>query len=94
MNIMLLDLLDRFYALIWPMLRISAFLAFTSVFPVSSLSLPIRIVMALTFTLFLSMQVEIPKIDPLTASGVLEVFNQLFIEIGRASCRERVCQYV
>ncbi len=79
MNIMMLDLLNRFYELIWPMLRISAFLAFTSVFPVSSLSLPIRIVMALTFTLFLSMQVDIPKIDPLTASGVLEVFNQLFI---------------
>jgi flagellar biosynthetic protein FliR len=76
---MMLDLLDRFYALIWPMLRISAFLAFTSVFPVNSLSLPIRIVMALTFTLFLSMQIEIPKLDPMTAPGLFEVFNQLFI---------------
>lgn len=79
MNIMMLDLLDRFYALIWPMLRISAFLAFTSVFPVSSLSLPIRISIALTFTLFLSMQIQVPKLDPTTAQGLFEVFNQLFI---------------
>lgn len=76
---MMLDILDRFYSLIWPMLRISAFLAFTSVFPVSSLSLPIRIAAALTFAIFLSMQIEIPKIDPTTATGLLEVVNQLFI---------------
>ena len=79
MNIMMLDLLDRFYSLIWPMLRISAFLAFTSVFPVSSLSLPIRIVMALTFTFFLSSLIVVPKVDPMTANGLFEVFNQLFI---------------
>ncbi len=78
MNIMMLDLLDRFYSLIWPMLRISAFFAFTSVFPVSSFSLPIRIVMALTFTIFLSMLIEIPKTDPTTAAGLFVVFNQLF----------------
>ena len=79
MNILMLDILDKFYSLLWPMLRISAFLAFTSVFPVNSLSLPIRIVMAMTFTLFLSMQIEIPKMDPTTAAGLFEVFNQLFI---------------
>jgi len=79
MNILMLDILEKFYSLLWPMLRISAFLAFTSVFPVNSLSLPIRIVMALTFTLFLSMQIEIPKMDPTTAAGLFEVFNQLFI---------------
>src|SRR3546814_11539068 len=26
--------------------------------------------------------------------GVLEVLDQFLLEIGRASCRERVCQYV
>ena len=64
MNIEMLNLLDRFYALIWPMLRISAFLAFSSIFSIRAVNLRIRIVLGLVLTIFLSMQLEIPKIDP------------------------------
>jgi flagellar biosynthetic protein FliR len=32
MNLLMLDLVDRFYALIWPLLRISAFMGFASIF--------------------------------------------------------------
>lgn len=72
-------MLDRFYALIWPMLRISAFLAFASIFSIRAVNLRIRIVLALVLTIFLSMQLDIPKIDPATAEGLKEIANQLFI---------------
>ncbi len=84
MNIEMLNLLDRFYALIWPMLRISAFLAFASIFSIRAVNLRIRIVLGLVLTIFLSMQLDIPKIDPATAEGLKEIANQLFIGFAMA----------
>lgn len=84
MNIEMLNLLDRFYALLWPMLRISAFLAFSSIFSIRAVSLRIRISIAMVLTIFLSMQMDIPKIDPVTAEGLKEIFNQLFIGFAMA----------
>ncbi|MFN6102425.1 MAG: flagellar biosynthetic protein FliR, partial [Burkholderiales bacterium] len=79
MNIEMLNLLDRFYALLWPMLRISAFLAFSSIFSIRAVSLRIRISIAMVLTIFLSMQMDIPKIDPVTADGLMEIFRQILI---------------
>ncbi|MEN9688846.1 MAG: Flagellar biosynthetic protein FliR [Pseudomonadota bacterium] len=84
MNIEMLNLLDRFYALIWPMLRISAFLAFSSIFSIRAVSLRIRISIGLALTVFLAMHMDIPKIDPVTAEGLKEIFNQLFIGFAMA----------
>jgi flagellar biosynthetic protein FliR len=66
------------------MLRISAFLAFASIFSIRAVSLRIRISIAMVLTIFLSMQLDIPKIDPVTAEGVKEIFNQLFIGLTMA----------
>ena len=79
MNIEMLNLLDRFYALLWPMLRISAFLAFSSIFSIRAVNLRIRVAIGMVLTVFLSMQLEVPRIDPVTADGLKEIFNQLFI---------------
>jgi flagellar biosynthetic protein FliR len=79
MNIEMLNLLDRFYALLWPMLRISAFLAFSSIFSIRAVNLRIRVAIGMVLTIFLSMQLEVPRIDPVTADGLKEIFNQLFI---------------
>ena len=84
MNIEMLNLLDRFYALLWPMLRISAFLAFSSIFSIRAVNLRIRIAIGLVLTIFLSMQLEVPRIDPVTADGLKEIFNQLFIGFAMA----------
>jgi flagellar biosynthetic protein FliR len=75
----MLNLLDRFYALLWPMLRISAFLAFSSIFSIRAVNLRIRVAIGMVLTIFLSMQLEVPRIDPVTAEGLKEIFNQLFI---------------
>ncbi len=79
MNLEMLNLLDKFYALIWPMLRISAFLAFASIFSIRAVNLRIRMVLSLAFSFFISMQIDIPVIDPLTGPGLAEIFNQVFI---------------
>ena len=84
MNIEMLNLLDRFYALLWPMLRISAFLAFSSIFSIRAVNLRIRIAIGLVLTIFLSMQLDVPRIDPVTADGLKEIFNQLFIGFAMA----------
>ena len=46
MNLEMLNLLDKFYAVIWPLLRISAFLAFASIFSIRAVNLRIRVVIA------------------------------------------------
>jgi flagellar biosynthetic protein FliR len=79
MNLQMLDLVDRFYALIWPLLRISAFIGFSSIFSIRAVNLRIRILISFCLTLFLSMQIEIPRIDPATELGLKEIFNQIFI---------------
>ena len=58
MNIEMLNLLDRFYALVWPMLRISAFLAFSSIFSIRAVSLRIRLSISIVLAVFLSLHLE------------------------------------
>jgi flagellar biosynthetic protein FliR len=84
MNLLMLDLVDRFYALIWPLLRISAFMGFASIFSIRAVNLRLRILISFGLTVFVAMQIDIPKIDPVTVVGVKEIFNQLFIGFSMA----------
>jgi flagellar biosynthetic protein FliR len=61
------------------MLRISAFLAFSSIFSIRAVNMRIRVAIGMVLTIFLSMQLQTPRIDPVTAEGLKEIFNQLFI---------------
>lgn len=84
MNLLMLDLVDRFYALIWPLLRISAFMGFASIFSVRAVNLRLRILISFGLTIFISMQIDIPKLDPATVLGLKEIFNQIFIGFSMA----------
>lgn len=84
MNLLMLDLVDRFYALIWPLLRISAFMGFASIFSIRAVNLRLRIVLSFGLTVFVSMHIDIPKIDPASVGGLKEIFNQLFIGFSMA----------
>ena len=79
MNIAASELVERFYALLWPMMRISALLLAAPVFSLRSLSLRIRILLALTLTWLVYPLHNWPVIDPLSPQGLLEIFNQLSI---------------
>lgn len=84
MNLLMLDLVDRFYALIWPLLRISAFMGFASIFSIRAVNLRLRILISFGLTVFISMQIDIPKLDPVTVLGLKEIFNQIFIGFSMA----------
>ena len=73
------DLMAHFYALLWPMLRISALLVAAPIFSLRALNLRIRIVLALAVTWMVYPLQAWPEIDPLSAAGLLEVGNQLMI---------------
>ena len=79
MNLALIDILDRFLVVLWPMLRLSAFLAFTSIFSIRAVNLRIRICLGFALAFFVTQQITIPRIDPLTADGLVEVFRQILI---------------
>ncbi len=79
MNVSLIEILDKFLVVIWPMLRLSAFLAFTSIFSIRAVNLRIRISLAFAMAFFVSQQIEIPRIDPVTADGLQEIFRQILI---------------
>jgi flagellar biosynthetic protein FliR len=81
MNLLAANLVEQFYSLIWPLLRISAFLTFASIYSIRAVNLRVRITLALVLTIFLVLQLrlDLPKIDPLTVEGLREIFNQLFI---------------
>ena len=79
MNFAATELIERFYTLLWPMLRISALLIAAPVFSLRALSLRVRILLALSLTWLVYPLHDWPSIDPLSASGLLEIFNQLAI---------------
>jgi len=73
------DLLAHFYALLWPMLRISALLVAAPIFSLRAVNLRIRIVLALAITWLVYPLHVWPQIDPLSANGLIEIGNQLMI---------------
>jgi flagellar biosynthetic protein FliR len=79
MNVSFIEILDKFLVVIWPMLRLSAFLTFTSIFSMRAVNLRIRISLAFVMAFFVTQQIDIPRIDPLTAEGLMEIFRQILI---------------
>ena len=74
-----IDIVERFYALLWPMLRMSALMLFAPVFSVPALTTRIRILLALALALMIYPMFDWPRIDPLSARGLLEIANQITI---------------
>ena len=79
MNIAAIDIVERFYAFMWPMLRISALLLAAPVFSLTALTVRIRVLLALALSVMVYPLVTWPDIDPLSPAGLLEICNQLLI---------------
>ena len=79
MDVAAVELLDRFYSLLWPMLRISALLIAAPIFSLRAVNLRIRIVLAMALTWMVYPLHQWPAIDPLSPSGLVEICNQLMI---------------
>ena len=81
MNIAAIDIVERFYAFMWPMLRISALLLAAPVFSLSALTVRIRVLLALALSVMVFPLFTWPDIDPLSPAGLLEICNQLMIGV-------------
>jgi flagellar biosynthetic protein FliR len=81
MNVAAVDIVERFYAFLWPMLRISALLLAAPVFSLQAVTVRIRILLALALSVMVYPMFEWPVIDPLSAPGLLEILNQLVIGV-------------
>jgi flagellar biosynthetic protein FliR len=79
MNLAAIDLVERFYAFMWPMLRISALLLAAPVFSLQALTVRIRVLLALALSVMVYPLFDWPVIDPLSPAGLLEIMNQLLI---------------
>ena len=79
MNFLAADIVERFYTFLWPMLRISALMMSAPIFSLSAFSLRLRILLALVLTWLIYPLHKWPLLDPSTAPGLVEVFNQIMI---------------
>lgn len=76
-----IDLVEHFFALIWPMLRLSALMIVAPVFSLPALTLRLRILLAFALAVMVYPMFDWPRIDPLSPQGLLEVANQLTIGV-------------
>jgi flagellar biosynthetic protein FliR len=79
MNLLVNDIVERFYGFLWPMLRISALMLSAPVFSLRALNLRLRVLLALALTWMVFPLYSWPRLDPMSAIGLLEVFNQIAI---------------
>lgn len=79
MNVLAADIIERFYTFLWPMMRISAFMMVAPVFSLNAFNLRLRILLALAVTWLIFPLHAWPTLDPVSARGLVEIFNQLTI---------------
>lgn len=80
-TLLVADLIDRLLTMIWPFLRIGALLMVAPVLSIDAVTVRIRLAFAFVLTAFVYPFYTWPVIDPTTAAGLLEVFNQISIGI-------------
>ena len=78
-NLLAADIIERFYAFMWPMLRISALMLTAPILAQNAVNLRLRILIALVLTWLIYPLHRWPLLDPSSAQGLLEVFNQIAI---------------
>jgi flagellar biosynthesis protein FliR len=79
MNILASDIIERFYTFLWPMLRVSALLMSAPIFSLRALNVRMRVLLAVALTWMIYPLFDWPVLDPVSPSGLVEVFNQLSI---------------
>ncbi|MDB9843063.1 flagellar biosynthetic protein FliR [Porticoccaceae bacterium] len=70
-----------FYTLLWPMIRISAFLLTSPFFSIQAVTVRIRVLLAVLLTWMVYPLTNWPVIDPFTAIGLREIFMQVFVGV-------------
>jgi flagellar biosynthetic protein FliR len=79
MNVLAADIMERFYTLMWPMLRISALMLTAPILSQHAFNTRMRILLALVLAWMVYPLHQWPRVDPTSAQGLVEVFNQIMI---------------
>ena len=79
MTLLASEIIQGFYTFLWPMVRISALLMTAPVISINAVNIRLRILIALALTIMIYPLVDWPVIDPVSAEGIFEIFNQIFI---------------
>lgn len=82
MNLLVAEIVDLFYAFLWPMIRISAFLLSSPFFSIRAVTVRIRVLLAALLTFMIYPLADWPVIDPISAIGLKEIFVQVFIGVS------------
>ncbi len=82
MNLLVAEIVDLFYAFLWPMIRISAFLLSSPFFSIRAVTVRIRVLLAALLTFMIYPLTDWPTIDPISAVGLREIFVQVFIGVS------------
>lgn len=79
MTLLAADIVERFNTFLWPMLRISALMITAPLFSMRAFSLRLRVVLSVVLTWLIYPLHKWPLIDPISAQGLAEIFNQLTV---------------
>ena len=79
MELFVADLIERFYTALWPFLRIGAMLVAVPILSIDAVTVRIRVFLTLLLTILVYPLVDWPVIDPVSAEGLREIFNQILI---------------
>jgi len=79
LNLLAADIIERFYTFMWPMLRISALMLTAPILAQNAINTRLRILIALVLTWLIYPLHQWPQLDPSSAQGLLQVFNQIAI---------------
>jgi len=75
------DIVNELTLILWPMIRITAFLLSAPLFSLDAVNVRIRIMIGLMLTVFTYNAIEVPFIDPMTANGLWQILVQIFIGV-------------
>ena len=81
MELLVAEVVKLFYTLLWPMIRISAFLLTSPFFSIQAVTVRIRVLLAVLLTWMVYPLTNWPVIDPFTAIGLREIFMQVFVGV-------------
>ena len=73
------DIVEIFYTVLLPFIRISAMLLVAPVLSMDSITIKIRIIIAIALTIAIYPVLDWPFIDPVSGNGLVEIFQQALI---------------
>ena len=75
------DLVEIFYTVLLPFIRISGMLIIAPVLSMDSVTVKIRIIIAIALTVAIYPLIEWPVIDPLSSNGLVEIIHQAMLGV-------------